>query len=70
MVRFLIEIEAGNGDSKSVNIVLKTERNQTTETEETDARHLLPALRNLLKRRFPDSDESQQPDAQEVSSHH
>jgi hypothetical protein len=70
MVRFLIEIEAGADDPKAVNILLKTERKQPTEIEETDARGLLPALRDLLKRRFPESDESQQPAAAETSSPH
>lgn len=59
MVRFLIEIEAGAGDSAGVNILLKTERKQPTEVEETDAQSLLPALRDLLKKRFADGDESQ-----------
>ncbi len=61
MVRFLIEIEAGAGDPTAVNILLKTERKQPTEVEETDAQRLLPALRDLLKKRFAESDESQQP---------
>jgi hypothetical protein len=59
MVRFLIEIESGADDPKGVNILLKTERRQPTEVEETDAQQLLPALRDLLKKRFAESDESQ-----------
>jgi len=58
MVRFLIEIEAGAGDSGAVNILLKTEKKQPTEVEETDAQRLLPALRDLLRKRFADGDES------------
>ncbi len=57
MVRFLIEIEAGAGDPKAVDILLKTEKKQPTEVEETDAQRLLPALRDLLKRRFAESEE-------------
>lgn len=57
MVRFLIEIEAGTGDPKAVDILLKTERKQPTEVEETDAQRLLPALRDLLRRRFAESEE-------------
>jgi hypothetical protein len=59
MVRFRIDIEAVADDPKAVNILLKTERDHAAEAEETAARRLLPALRELLKRRFPESDEPQ-----------
>jgi len=57
MVRFQIEIEAVAGDPKEVNIVLTTESDQAAEGEQESARRLLPALRKLLKTRFPESDE-------------
>ena len=59
MVRFRIDIEAVAGDPKAVNILLKTESNQAAEAEEMAAQRLLPALRDLLKSRFPESDEPQ-----------
>ena len=61
MVTFRIDIEAVSGDPKALNILLKAEKNQAAETEETAAQRLLPALRNLLKNRFADGDESQEP---------
>ena len=67
MVRFLIEIEAGAGDSRAVSILLKTERKQPTEVEETDAQQLLPALRDLLRKRFAETDDPQPPAAEEAS---
>lgn len=67
MVRFLIEIEAGAGEPGAVNILLKTERKQPTQVEETDAQRLLPALRDLLKKRFA-SDDCQGTLADEASS--
>ena len=57
MVRFVIDIEAVAGDAKAVNIVLKTQREQPAEVEETAARRLLPALCDLAKARFPEDDE-------------
>ena len=57
MVRFVIDIEAVAGDDKEVNIVLKTQREQPAEVEETAARRLLPALCELAKARFPEEDE-------------
>jgi hypothetical protein len=53
MVRFVIDIEADAGDPEAVNILLKTERKQPTEVEETAARRLLPKLRDLPKNSFP-----------------
>jgi hypothetical protein len=58
MVKFEIEIEAAVGDPKELNILLKAERNQAAETEETAARRLLPALQKLLKTRFPEGDDA------------
>jgi hypothetical protein len=69
MVRFVIDLEAAPGDPEAVNIVLKTQRNQPTEVEETAARRLLPALCDLAKARFPD-DEPGKPVAEETPSHH
>jgi hypothetical protein len=57
MVRFVIDIEAVPGDAKAVNIVLKTQRDQPAEVEETAARQLLPALCDLAKARFSEEDE-------------
>jgi hypothetical protein len=57
MVKFGIDIEAIRGESKGINILLKTERNEAVEAEEEAAQHLLPALRELLKERFFDGDE-------------
>ena len=70
MVRFRIDIEAVAGDPNAMNILLKTETNQATEPEEASARRLLPALRNLLKTGFPESDESRRPVAEESPSPH
>jgi hypothetical protein len=58
MVRLVIDIEAVEGDSETVNMVLKTQRNQPAEVEETAARRLLPALCDLAKAGFPEDDES------------
>jgi len=57
MFRFIVDIEAGAADAEDVNILLKTNSNQPTEAEEMAARRLLPALRDLLQTRFPESDE-------------
>lgn len=70
MVRFRIDIEAVADDPKALNILLKTESNQAAEAEETAAQRLLPALRDLLKNGFPESDESRQPIAEEIPSPH
>jgi hypothetical protein len=58
MVRFIVDIEAGTANAEAVNILLKTNSNQPTEAEEMAAGRLLPALRDLLETRFPESDES------------
>jgi len=39
-----------------MDIVLKTQRNQPAEVEETTARRLLPALCDLAKAAFPEED--------------
>ena len=70
MVRLRIDIEAVADDPEALNILLKAERNQAAEAEETAAQRLLPALRNLLKTRFPDSDESREPLAEDIPSPH
>src|ERR1051326_4445953 len=71
MVRFVIDIEAVAGDPEGVNILLKTERKQPTEVEETAARRLLPALRDLPRSRFPEAaTEPQNPAEEEIPSHH
>jgi hypothetical protein len=71
MVRFVIDIEAVAGDPEGVNILLKTERKQPTEVEETAARRLLPALRDLPRSRFPEAaTEPQKPAEEEIPSHH
>jgi hypothetical protein len=70
MVRFRIDIEAVADDPKALNILLKTESNQAAEAEETAAQRLLPALRDLLKTGFPESDESRRPVAEETPSSH
>jgi hypothetical protein len=70
MVSFRIDIEAVADDPKALNILLKAERNEAAEAEETAAKRLLPALRDLLKRRFSESDESQQPVAEDIPSPH
>lgn len=69
MVTFRIDIEAIADDPKALNILLKAEKNQAAEAEETAAQRLLPALRNLLKNRFSDSDESREPAADIPSPH-
>jgi len=69
MVTFRIDIEAVTGDPKALNILLKAEKNQAAEAEETAAQRLLPALRNLLKTRFSDGDESREPVADIPSPH-
>jgi hypothetical protein len=61
MVRFQIDIEADADDPKALSILLKTNRNQPAQVEETAAERLLPALRDLLRTGFPDGDESGQP---------
>jgi len=68
MVSFRIDIEAVADDPKALNILLKAERDQAAEAEETAAKRLLPALRDLLKRRFSDSDESGEPVAEDTPS--
>ena len=69
MVTFRIDIEAVANDPEALNILLKAEKNHAAEAEETAAQRLLPALRNLLKNRFPDSDESREP-AEDIPSRH
>src|SRR5689334_4739704 len=59
MVSFRIDIEAVADDPKALNILLKAERNQAAEAEDTAAKRLLPALRDLLKRRLSEGEESQ-----------
>lgn len=66
MVSFRIDIEAVADDPKALNILLKAERKQAAEAEETAAKRLLPALRDLLKRRFSESDESGEPVAEDI----
>jgi hypothetical protein len=56
MVRFVIDIEADAGDPEAVNILLKTQRNEPAEVEETAARRLLPALCDLAKAGFAEDD--------------
>ena len=69
MVRFVIEIEADASDPEAVNIMLKTQKNAPTEVEETAARRLLPALRDLPKTKFPeDATEPQGADSEEIPS--
>jgi|KBSMisStandDraft_5_1062788.scaffolds.fasta_scaffold4721650_1 hypothetical protein len=68
MVTFRIDIEAVTDDPEALNILLKAEKNQAAETEETAAQRLLPALRNLLKNRFADGDESREPVAEDTSA--
>jgi hypothetical protein len=70
MVTFRIDIEAVADDPKALNILLKAEKNQAAEAEENAAQRLLPALRNLLKNRFADSDESREPVAEDNPSPH
>ena len=70
MVRFLIEIEAIAGDPEAVNIMLKTQRDQPAEVEETAARRLLPALRDLPKARFPEDGGPGESVAEEIPSPH
>ena len=60
MVRFQIDIEADADDPKALSILLKTNKNQPAEAEETAAERLLPALRDLLQTGFPESDDSGQ----------
>ena len=57
MVRFVIDIEGDAADPEAVNIMLKTQRSEPTEAEETAARRLLPALRDLPKNKFPEDAE-------------
>jgi hypothetical protein len=56
MVRFVIDIEAVAGNPGEVNILLKTERKQATEVEETAAGRLLPKLCDLPKSSFPEDE--------------
>lgn len=70
MVRFVIDIEAVDGDPKALNILLKTSSHQAAETEDATARRLLPVLRDLLKTGFPEGDESRPPVAEEIPSSH
>jgi len=70
MVTFRIDIEAVADDPKALNILLKAEKSQAAEAEENAAQRLLPALRNLLKNRFADSDESREPVAENTNSPH
>jgi hypothetical protein len=70
MVSFRIDIEAVADDPKALNILLKAERNQAADAEETAAKRLLPALRDLLKTRFSESEESGEPVAQDIPSPH
>ena len=70
MVRFRIDIEAAADDPGEVNILLKTESNQAAEGEETAARRLLPALRDLLKRRFAESEPPSLPAGEKIPSKH
>jgi hypothetical protein len=70
MVTFRIDIEAVADDPKALNILLKAEKNQAAEVEENAAQRLLPALRNLLKNRFADGDESGEPVNEDTSSPH
>jgi hypothetical protein len=65
MVRFIVDIEAAAGDPRTVNILLKTKENQPAEAEETTARRLLPALCELLRTGFPESDEARDSVAEE-----
>lgn len=58
MVRLMVDIEAVDDDPKTVNIVLKTQRNQPAEVEETAARRLLSELCDVAKAGFSDEDES------------
>jgi hypothetical protein len=58
MVSFVIDIEAVADDPKAMNIMLKTNSNQAAEAEEAAAQRLLPVLRDVLIKGFPESDES------------
>jgi hypothetical protein len=70
MVSFRIDIEAVADDPKALNILLKAERDHAAEAEDTAAKRLLPALRDLLKRRFSDGEESAEPVAEDIPSPH
>ena len=70
MVRFIVDIEAVADDPQAVNILLKTRQNEPAEAEETAARRLLPALRDLLQAGFPESDESREAAAKKTPSPH
>ncbi len=67
MVRFVIEIASDAGDPAEVDIVLKSERNDLTEAEETTARRLLPALRGLPKERLRGCHEVDSEDLEEAA---
>jgi hypothetical protein len=56
MVRLMVDIEAVDDDSKTVNIVLKTQRNEPAEVEETAASRLLSGLCDLAKSGFPEDE--------------
>lgn len=58
MVRLMIDIEAMDDDPKTVDIVLKTQKNQAAEVEETAARRLVSGLCDLAKANFPQDDEA------------
>jgi len=58
MVSFRIDIEAVADEPEALNILLKAETHEAAEAEETAAQRLLPALRDLLQKRFPGSEES------------
>jgi hypothetical protein len=68
MVRLVMDIEADASDPKAVNILLKTQREQPAEVEETAAARLLPALCDLAKAGFPEDDDPGKPDTGEISS--
>ena len=67
MVRVVIDIEADAGDPNAVNMVLKTQRNQPSEVEETAARRVLS---DLAKARFPEEDEPGESVGEEIQSPH
>ena len=47
MVRFIIEIEQVAGKPKAVNVVVRTEKQQSTHIEEAVANRLAPSIRAL-----------------------
>jgi hypothetical protein len=56
MVRLMIDIEALADDPKTVDIVLKTQKNQPAEVEETAARRLVSGLCDVAKAGFPEDE--------------